>query len=281
MKRALCLCLCLLALTVSALAVEDIPEQAPDLPVDTESASASDASPPEPEPDLDSEPEPEPEPAPDPEPEPIPEPDPEPDPAPDPEPEPAPEEPPVENGGISNDDTPAPPADDSADGKYPVGSYIDAAGNVWSPSGELLSPGEVPSDPPPQADIPAPDELDHPDDSAALEVTDPDALAQIAKLVETIAKDPAVWYVQDLRPADPPASAAGGLKSLVTSIFGEYTPVTTTTVITETVDNDTYQFLIETIPEGSAGVDYEWLAGVFLFGILLYCLMRLLGGVLK
>ena len=103
----------------------------------------------------------------------------------------------------------------------------------------------------------------------------------IAGLLTDIAKDPAVWYVQDLRPAEPPASAAGGLKSLVTSIFGEYTPVASTTVITQTVDNDTYQYLIETVPDGAAGVDYEWLAGVFLFGILLYCLMRLLGGVLK
>ena len=171
--------------------------------------------------------------------------------------------------------------DDTPDDKYPVGSYVDADGNVWSSDGELLSPGEVQADPPPQADILPPDELDPADDSAALEVTDQDTLVLIAGLLADIAKDPAVWYVQDLRPAEPPASAAGGLKSLVTSIFGEYTPVASTTVITQTVDNDTYQYLIETVPDGSAGVDYEWLAGVFLFGILLYCLMRLLGGVLK
>ena len=72
-----------------------------------------------------------------------------------------------------------------------------------------------------------------------------------------------------------------GLKALISSIFGEYTPITTTSVITETVGNDTRQYLVETVAPGAAGVDYEWLAGVFLFGILLYCLMRLLGGVLK
>ena len=41
------------------------------------------------------------------------------------------------------------------------------------------------------------------------------------------------------------------------------------------------QYLVETVASGAAGVDYEWLAGVFLFGILLFCLMKLLGGVLK
>ena len=41
------------------------------------------------------------------------------------------------------------------------------------------------------------------------------------------------------------------------------------------------QYLVETVAPGAAGVDYEWLAGVFLFGILLFCLMKLLGGVLK
>ena len=29
--------------------------------------------------------------------------------------------------------------------RYPVGSYIDGAGNVWSQEGELLSPGTTPA----------------------------------------------------------------------------------------------------------------------------------------
>ena len=72
-----------------------------------------------------------------------------------------------------------------------------------------------------------------------------------------------------------------GLKALISSIFGEYTPITTTAVITETVGENVNQYLVETVASGAAGVDYEWLAGVFLFGILLFCLMKLLGGVLK
>lgn len=123
------------------------------------------------------------------------------------------------------------------------------------------------------------DELADPDNLPA--VADPDTLAVIAGLVSDIATDPPVWYVEDLRPVDPPAEVLTGLKSLVTSIFGEYTPVTTTSVISETVGNDTYQYLVETVAPGAAGVDYEWVAGVLLFAILLYCFMKLLGGVLK
>ena len=84
-----------------------------------------------------------------------------------------------------------------------------------------------------------------------------------------------------LRPASPPVEVLTGLKSLVTSIFGEYTPVTTTSIVSQTVGNDTHQYLVETVAPGAAGVDYEWLSGVFLFGILLFCFMKLLGGVLK
>lgn len=270
MKRLLYVCLCLLLLTAPALAVEEVPDEAPASPV-TDIESSQEAEIPEPAP----------EPEPIPEPEPAPEPIPEPESEPEPDPAPVPEEPPIESEDANNDGTSVLPPDDTSNDKYPIGSYVDADGNVWSSDGELLSPGEVQADPPPQADILPPDELDPADDSAALEVTDPDTLVLIAGLLTDIAKDPAVWYVQDLRPAEPPASAAGGLKSLVTSIFGEYTPVASTTVITQTVDNDTYQYLIETVPDGATGVDYEWLASVFLFGILLYCLMRLLGCVLK
>ena len=84
-----------------------------------------------------------------------------------------------------------------------------------------------------------------------------------------------------VRPSEAPVEVLDGLKALVTSVFGEYTPITTTSVITETVGDETHQYLVETVAPGAAGVDYEWLAGVFLFGILLFCLMKLLGGVIS
>lgn len=99
----------------------------------------------------------------------------------------------------------------------------------------------------------------------------------------SLTDDPAqpVWYVEDLRPAAAPVDVLTGLKSMATSIFGEYAPVTTTSVISETVGNETRQYLVETVAPGAAGVDYEWIAGVALFGIMLFCLMKLLGGAIK
>ena len=81
------------------------------------------------------------------------------------------------------------------------------------------------------------------------------------------------WYGGDLM--------VGTLKNLVVSIFGEYTPVNTTALLTETVDNVTTTTLIDVVAAGAAGVDWEWCAGVFLFGIMLFCLFKLLGGILS
>lgn len=74
---------------------------------------------------------------------------------------------------------------------------------------------------------------------------------------------------------------SGSLKSLVVSIFGEYTPVNTTALLMETVDNETTTTLVDVVASGMAGVDWEWCAGVFLFGIMLFCLFKLLGGILS
>ena len=170
-----------------------------------------------------------------------------------------------------------PSVDTSVNDKYPVGSWVDPAGNVYSSSGELLSPGTTP------AMAPAPDPAEKAPVSSVV-VADSD-IPPVSPNAET---DPLtddlpqpVWYVEDLRPAAAPVDVLTGLKSMVTSIFGEYTPVTTTSVISETVGNETRQYLVATVAPGAAGVDYEWIAGVVLFGIMLFCLMKLLGGVIK
>lgn len=72
-----------------------------------------------------------------------------------------------------------------------------------------------------------------------------------------------------------------GLKALIVSIFGEYTPVMTQTPITETVDGVTTTTMVDVVASGAAGIDYAWIAGVVLFGILLYCVMRIFGSVLN
>ena len=60
----------------------------------------------------------------------------------------------IESAGAENGD-PAPDRLDAdpADDKYPVGSYIDADGRVWSSSGKLLTPDPVP----PPAAVEAPE----------------------------------------------------------------------------------------------------------------------------
>ncbi len=149
---------------------------------------------------------------------------------------------------------------------YPAGSIIDEAGNVFSPDGELLSPGTTPA---------AESGADDPDADPLLDAEDP---------TEELGEDliPTVYTVSDLRSGAPVSYAdETGLKGLIISIFGEYTPVMTTMAVTETVDNVTTTTLVDAVAGGAAGVDYEWCSGVFLFGILLFCFMKLLGGLLK
>lgn len=93
--------------------------------------------------------------------------------------------------------------------------------------------------------------------------------------------EPHTYMVSDQRSSSFSLGLAEGLKELMRSIFGEYTPVLTTIAVTETVDNVTTTTLVDAVAEGAAGVDWEYLSGVALFGILLFCLMKLLGGILK
>lgn len=183
-------------------------------------------------------------------------------PEPEPEPEPNVSEEVVPNGGDPGESD---PASDSS-GRYPVGSIVDEAGNVWSPDGELLSPGHISTQ--------SPDDV--PSDQVPLsDGEDPAENPQVED-------EPVVYTVSDLRSGDDPSlSPLVGLKALIVSIFGEYTPIMTTAAVTETVGNETTTTLIDTVAPGAAGVDYAWIAGVLLFGILLFCLMKLLGGVLK
>ena len=91
---------------------------------------------------------------------------------------------------------------------------------------------------------------------------------------------PVVYSVNDLRSDVPDSSDLIGLKAVIRSIFGEYTPNMTTTVVTETVNGEVITSLIDTVANGTAGVDWEYISGVFIFGIMLYCLFKLLGGII-
>ena len=192
---------------------------------------------------------------------------------------------PVESAGTSDGSSVAVPDHNSGDDdRIPLGSYVDEAGNVFSPDGELLSPGTTPAVEP-DADTALPGDVPDTQDAPA------DTPAETGTLVYRVVdlrSDSALTLSAgdtintiDGGTGDIPKTPTASLKSLITMIFGEYTPVMTTATVTETVDNVTTTTLIDAVASGSAGVDYEWLAGVFLFGILLFCLMKLLGGVLK
>lgn len=101
-------------------------------------------------------------------------------------------------------------------------------------------------------------------------------------VLELGANTPMVYSLNDMRSIGDTGETVllDGLKSVIRSVFGTYEPVTTTAVYTETVDGETVTTLVDVVAEGSAGVDYEYIAGVFLFGIMLFCLFKLLGGIL-
>lgn len=66
--------------------------------------------------------------------------------------------------------------------------------------------------------------------------------------------------------------------SAIVTIFGEYTPLTQT-VTTYFADGSSVES-VEYV-SGIAGLDWVWIAGVMLFGVALYCIFRMIGGVLK
>lgn len=60
------------------------------------------------------------------------------------------------------------------------------------------------------------------------------------------------------------------LRNLMIDLFGSYTPV----VYTDAND-------IDIIPDGLSGVDFLWLGGFLLFALTLFCVFKLIGGIMK
>ena len=118
---------------------------------------------------------------------------------------------------------------------------------------------------------------EEPVDSPILEVPESNPVLELEE------DNPMVYVVNDMRGGsdDVENIIADGLKGVIQSIFGVYEPVTTTAVYTETVNGETVTTLVDVVADGSAGVDYEYVSGVVLFGIMLFCLFKLLGGILK
>lgn len=68
------------------------------------------------------------------------------------------------------------------------------------------------------------------------------------------------------------------LMEAIYAVFGEYTPRTYT--VTTYLDDGSAVESVEIVP-GLAGLDYNWLAGVALFTLVLYCIFRMIGGLFR
>lgn len=71
------------------------------------------------------------------------------------------------------------------------------------------------------------------------------------------------------------------MKDLLIQIFGEYVPVTTPQVVEETVEGVVSYDTIDVVASGMAGVDWVYICGVLLFGVVLYSLFRIIGVMFK
>lgn len=75
-----------------------------------------------------------------------------------------------------------------------------------------------------------------------------------------------------------PSEDTEALPGLITSLFGTYTPRTQT--VTEYLSDGSSVTYTEVVP-GLAGLDWPWITSVTLFAMALYCIFRMIGGLLK
>lgn len=68
------------------------------------------------------------------------------------------------------------------------------------------------------------------------------------------------------------------MKDVVLTVLGEYTPRTQT--VTEYLSDGSAETYTEIVP-GVAGMDWEWISGSVLFGMVLFCFLKLVGVLLK
>lgn len=74
------------------------------------------------------------------------------------------------------------------------------------------------------------------------------------------------------------SDADGNVQSVLSALFGSYTPRMQT--VTTYFNGEVVSTEEQVIP-GVAGLDFEWLASVGLFSLMLWCLFRFLGGLFK
>ena len=91
--------------------------------------------------------------------------------------------------------------------------------------------------------------------------------------VDTSVGSPTVYNINQTE-----AVSRSPLLDVITSLFGEYQP--RIYQVTTYLEDGTAVQSEEIVP-GLAGLDYNWLAGVALFVMSLYCIFRMIGGLAK
>ena len=111
-----------------------------------------------------------------------------------------------------------------------------------------------------------PDTADPADTSTQLpEDTSPDMLSE-----------PEEYFTYEL-PEDT-AGEGSAFHDAIISIFGRYTPKTQT--VTKHLSDGTEVTYTEYVP-GAAGMDFEWLFSAAVFALVVFCVLKLIGGLLK
>ncbi len=143
----------------------------------------------------------------------------------------------------------------------------------------------VPDTPPPVSD-PAPAPVDTPSDVPADDTDGVDPVVVIdpatdgSNLPDGLlpASDPAPVTTYQVYSIDGSPNSTGGLAGVIEDLFGTYTPKTQTVSV---IGSDGSTASYEEYVPGVAGMDMEWIAGVVLFALILYCIFRLAGGVFR
>ena len=113
-------------------------------------------------------------------------------------------------------------------------------------------------------------ESDAVEDSTSGDVVDEDTGASVVSI------DSSAVVVKDI--VDRADVERTSLLDAVYALFGEYTPRTYT--VTTYLDDGTAIQSTEIVP-GLAGLDYDWIAGVSVFVLALYCIFRMIGGMFR
>lgn len=85
------------------------------------------------------------------------------------------------------------------------------------------------------------------------------------------------YFTRTLDDVTPPEDTET-MPGLITSLFGTYTPRTQT--VTEHLSDGSSVTYTEVVP-GLAGLDWPWITSVALFAMALYCIFRMIGGLMK